>query len=287
VRQALRAGSLLLALAAAPLGAAYEMRWVQFPALQEFGGRAVELEGLLARPRDAGPFAALVLLHGCGGFYTREGDVAASYRDWLERLATAGYVALLVDSFNPRGYRSICELDPRPIRASGERLEDAYAAAAWLAREPYVRADRIGLIGWSNGASGVLYSLAPERRRLPGFRAAIAFYPGCAALARASSPYRPYAPLLVLAGGADDWTPAVHCERLAKIAREQGAAVEIAIDPGAHHGFDRIDSPLRFRPAVRNPNSPTARSATVGGDPGARKNALARTFEFLARTLEN
>lgn len=283
----LRAALLALAAGAAPPAAAdYETSWVSFPALEPFEGRAVELEALLFRPRGVGPFPALVLLHGCGGFYTREGYVTASYRDWLERFAAAGYVALLVDSFNPRGYRSICELQKRPILAGRERAADAYAAAAWLAREPYVAPDRIGLIGWSNGASGALYGLLPENRRPPGFRAGVAFYPGCRALAQSKTPYRPYAPLLVLAGEADDWTPAGPCVELTAIAKNQGAAMEIVTYPGAHHSFDRVNLPLRFRPEVRNPNRPDGRGATVGGHAEAREDALRRTLEFLARHLK-
>ncbi|HXF66599.1 MAG TPA: dienelactone hydrolase family protein [Burkholderiales bacterium] len=285
--RALAASLALAAWAAASAAAGYETRWVAFPALEPFEGRAVELEALMFRPRGAGPFPALVLLHGCGGFYTREGYVTASYRDWLERLAAAGYVALLVDSFNPRGYRSICELQKRPILVHRERVADAYAAAAWLAREPYVAPDRIGLIGWSNGASGTLYGLRPENQRQPGFRAGVAFYPGCGALARSETPYRPYAPLLVLAGEADDWTPVAPCVALTAIAKEQGAAMQIVTYPGAHHSFDRIDLPVRFRPEVRNPNRPEGRGATVGGHPEARADALERVFEFLARHLKH
>jgi len=35
--------------------------------------------------------------------YTRSGNITSSYVHWLDLLAETGYVALLVDSFNPRG----------------------------------------------------------------------------------------------------------------------------------------------------------------------------------------
>jgi dienelactone hydrolase len=283
----LRALAAALALSAAgPAVASYDTEWVEFPALEPFDGRPVPLSGLMYRPLGTGPFPALVLMHGCGGMVTNQGYVTASYRYWAERLALEGYVALLVDSFGPRGYRSICELQLRPIRESRERADDIYAAQEWLAAQTYVARDRIGVIGWSNGASGTLYGMRESRPRR-GIRAAVAFYPGCRTLARSKTPYRPYAPLLILAGEADDWTPAAACVELAAIARKQGAAMETVTYPGAHHSFDRINSPVRYRPNVRNLNKPDRKGATAGEHPEARKDAIRRTLEFFALHLKN
>jgi dienelactone hydrolase len=276
----------LLLVASAGASPAYETEWVEFPALKEFNGEPVELSALLFRPAGPGPFPAIVMLHGCGGFYTRQGFVTASYRYWLDLLATHGYAALLVDSFNPRGHRTICEQQKRAILISRERVEDAYAALRWLAQRRDVRPDRIGLLGWSNGGSGTLYTLRASLRDR-GFRAGVAFYPGCRALSQSKTPYRPYAPLLVLSGEADDWTPAAACVELAAIARQGGAPMEIVTYPGAHHSFDRINSPVRYRPDVRNANRPGGRGATVGEHPAAREDATRRTLEFFARQLKN
>lgn len=275
-----------LALAAGgPAAANYDAQWVEFPALEEFNGEPVQLSGLMFRPLGPGPFPALILMHGCGGMYTNQGYVTASNRHWAELLALDGYVALLVDSFGPRGFRSICELQKRPIRENRERADDIYAARQWLAAQTYVAGDRVGLIGWSNGASGTLYGMRDSQTRR-GIRAAVAFYPGCRTLARSKTPYRPYAPLLILAGEADDWTPAAPCVELAAIARSQGAAMEIVTYPGAHHSFDRINSPVRYRPSVRNLNKPDLKGATVGEHPEARADATRRTLEFFARELK-
>ena len=272
--------------AAGPAAASYDTEWIEFPALEAFNGKPVQLSALMFRPRGPGPFPALALMHGCGGMYTNQGYVTASYRHWAELLALEGYVALLVDSFGPRGYRSICELQERPIRESRERAADIYAAREWLAAQPYVAAGRIGVIGWSNGASGTLYGMRESQRRR-GIRAAVAFYPGCRTLARSEPPFRPYAPLLVLAGEADDWTPAAPCVELAEIARKQGAPMEIVTYPGAHHSFDRINSPVRYRPHVRNLNRPDRKGATTGEHPEARKDAIRRTLAFFALHLKN
>jgi len=277
--------SLLLVLAPAAPSAAYKSEWVNFPALEEFNGRPVQLDALVYRPAGNGPFTALVLLHSCSGMFASSGEVTRSYLHWAELLAGYGYVALLVDSFNPRGYPRICELQQRPIRESRERVQDAYAALKWLEKQDYVAKGRAGLLGWSNGGTGTLYALR-STQPLRGFRAAVAFYPGCRTLSRAKTPYTPYAPTLILTGEADDWTPAKYCVALSGIAKKQGAPLEIVVYPAAHHAFDRLNLPERYRPDVRNLSKPDRRGATVGEHPEAREKAIARTLDFFAQTLK-
>jgi len=277
---------LALALASPPAPASYDTQWVEFPALKEFEGRPVQLEALLFKPLGAGPFPGVVLLHGCGGMLTSQGHETRSYRFWLDLLASNGYAALLVDSFNPRGYRTICDQQKRAILISRERVDDAYAAHRWLKSRPDVRADRIGIIGWSNGGSGTLYTLR-DSQPARGFRAGVAFYPGCRTLSRSKTPFRPYAPLLILAGDADDWTPASFCKDLTRTAKSGGAPIDIVSYPSAHHGFDRLNSPVRYRPDVRNVNRPGGRGATVGGHPEAREDAVKRTLAFFGSHLKN
>lgn len=87
--------------------------------------------------------------------------------------------------------------------------------------------------------------------------------------------------MLIQAGGADDWTPAHFCEKLAAEANAIGVSAAIDVYEGAHHGFDRIEGRVRHRPDVRNLSSPTGWAATVGPDPGARAKSLERTMTFL------
>jgi dienelactone hydrolase len=273
-----------LVLAQPAQAAEHDVQWVAFPALKDFEGRQVRLDALLYRPAGPGPFPALVLLHGCSGMLTSQRYLTTSYRNWAEILAARGYVALLVDSFNPRGHWSICDQQKRAILERRERVEDAYAALRWLNEQAFVGRGRIGLLGWSNGGTGTLHSI-DESRDYRGFRGAVAFYPGCRTISRSDPPYRPYAPLLVLSGEADDWTPAAPCVAVAEAAKARGAPMEIVTYPGAHHSFDRINMPVRYRPTVRNLNNPDRLGATVGEHPEAREDAIRRTVAFFARTL--
>lgn len=244
------------------------------------GDLAPRLIGYLYRPPQPGPRPAVVLLHGCSGLRTERGALTRSHRAWGEWFAGRGYAALFVDSFGPRGYREICTLSPRPILPQRERVGDAYAALEFLRALPDVDPRRVFLVGWSNGGASSLHAMDAARPGR-GFRAAVAYYPGCAGLRGREPAFAPYAPLLILAGEADDWTPAQPCRDLVARSRAQGARAEIVTFPGAHHAFDRIGLATRFRADVRNLNSPSGWGATVGSHPQARADSLRRVEAFL------
>jgi dienelactone hydrolase len=246
-------------------------------------GPGVQLKAVVHRPEGNGPFPAILLLHGCSGLWGRNGEPTASHTFWADHFRQRGYVAVLLDSFGPRGEKEICTQQTRRVRPDRERVDDAWAARRWLAADPDIDPRRIFVMGWSNGATTVLNAVL-RRPPVPGqgFRAAVAFYPGCRVLARRDS-YHPHAPVLILAGGADDWTPAADCVALAKSA---GPGVEIDVYEGAHHAFDRVDGRVRHRPDVRNLNSPSGRGATVGPHPEARKKALQRVTEYLDKAAD-
>ena len=244
-------------------------------------GPGIELAGVLHRPEGKGRFPAIVLLHGCSGLCGKDGLPTASYTFWAEHFRDRGFVALLVDSFGPRGEREICTQKKRTISESRDRAKDAYAALAWLESRDDVLPGHVHLMGWSNGGSTALFAMregstsaSPDGSR---FRSAVAFYPGCGVLSKAR--YRPIGPTLIQAGGADDWTPARDCELLARSA--EGPGIELDVYPGANHAFDRLDLPIRMRPDVRNLASPKGRGATVGTDPGARALSIERSTAFV------
>jgi dienelactone hydrolase len=229
----------LLATLAGFAAQAYAGKFVPF----ESGGetKRVQLIGYLARPEGSGPFPAVVVLHGCGGFHQ---DMLA----WADRLRRWGYVALAVDSFGPREIETNCgTFADQPI--------DAFRALAYLKTQPYVRADHVAVLGFSMGGNSVLAAL--ERGSISGlysdkFRAGVALYPKCS-----SSSGIMTAPTLVLIGALDDWTPALDCEAMAAgrselgISRSPGdrSLVQLNVYPDAHHGFDLAG--LRFSNGIK------------------------------------
>jgi dienelactone hydrolase len=258
----------------------------------QWAGADVTLTGELFLPaahdQPSPRSPAVVLLHGCGGLYTQRGQLTGRHREWAQRFAAWGFVALLVDSFGPRGLGPICTLKDRPIHPWRERTLDAYAALEYLAARADVDRTNIFVMGWSHGGStvtGVVREQAPgPRGDGPRFKAAIAYYPGCERPLRAQH-YRLTVPVLIQHGAADDWAPAAPCVTLAAKLQPLGMSVETILYPEAHHGFDAPNSPLRFRPDVYNPRAPGERGAHVGTHEPARLQAIADTKRFLDQQL--
>jgi dienelactone hydrolase len=258
---------------------------VSFVGEPQDGRTAARVDGVLVVPPGTGPFPALVMLHGCTGLRTRTGAIQRKIRFWAEHLRDLGYVSLLVDSFTPRGIDEVCTGRHMlsPVR---DRADDARGALRYLQGRPEVRPDRIGLLGWSNGAAATLSVLFDEGSVVRDFRAAVAFYPNCTRKYPGGPEFRPYAPLYVLVGALDDWTPAAPCMALVERARAAGAPIAIKVYPGAHHAFDAPSTPIRYRPEVKNHSKQDGDSgATVGTDPAARADAITEVTGFLAAQL--
>ena len=236
------------------------------------GAESVRLVGYMARPAGAGPFSAVVLLHGCCGFHS-------SMISWADRLSRLGYAALAIDSFGPRGIDENCNAF-FPLQAA-----DGYAALRYLTTKPFVRASHVAVMGFSQGGWSVLASLEKgviEQRYPEKFRAGIAFYPICQYASGITT-----APVLVLIGDADDWTPSSSCDAMVSGRSELGAPrmpgdrslIELVIFPGAHHGFDLLDLSLIPTRGVM------AYGHRVEYNEEATKNAIVRVRDFLRRTM--
>jgi dienelactone hydrolase len=240
----------------------------------QFASGDATLVGYLARPAGKGPFPAVVLLHGSGGFHS-------SMVSWADRLGRWGFVALAVDSFGPRGLEGVGNV-------AKEQVGDAYAALRYLAGLPWVRANAVALMGFSFGGSSTLANLEQDSsiaRLYPDkFRAGIAFYPECSGSSGLMA-----VPLLILIGERDDWTPAGDCADMAAgksvipVSRQPGdrSRVKLVVYPGAYHGFDVADMGIL-----------PGRSATVRGhhleyDEAATRDAAAQVRAFLDGVMKD
>ena len=237
----------------------------------------------ILKPVGPGPFPAVVVLHDCSGLGPRS---SGSPRRWAKLLLDQGYVVAMPDSFSTRGFANgVCTEPNRDGVGPLRRARDAYEAFDHLRTLPYVDGKRIGAMGGSHGGSTTLATIASSVVARPAasrFRAGVALYPGCSM----GSPsfrtrYQPSAPLLILAGELDDWTPAQPCRELARVA---GDKVRVKVYPGAHHSFDS-NAPLRYVTARVNSNSPTGRGATTGGNAEAWADSIRKVMEFFRREL--
>ena len=273
-------------------------------------GLPQDLPTEIYKPDGDGPFPAVVIMHDCSGLGARSSGAPAR---WAQLLATQGYVVALPDSFTPRGFpggvctapsgNSTPKVNPLP------RAYDAFATLAYLRQQPFVDGAHVGVMGGSHGGATTLTvdtmpvaTTAPLAQEKPGgFAAALALYPGCGtrygnwSVKREAGDhgkvvdfigtYQPVAPLLILIGEKDDWTPAEHCRMLAERAQAAGYPVTIKIYPGANHSFDGA-SPERYVADRRNANAPEGRGATTGGNQAAWNDAMQEVTAFFGKYLK-
>ena len=264
------------------------------------------------------PQAALpcvVACHGSRGWAPHHHDHIAN---WL----AAGIAVFRVHSFDARHIESTVETQMMVTHAM--MLADAYAALELLATHPSIDAERVGISGWSLGGTVALYAawspiaeaLAPSGAR---FAAHLPFYP--AAHMRPEDQRWEQAPVMVLHGESDDYTPLALVTGLARIAAEHGKTIQVVQYENAHHSFDsqepitwnpaaiRLDErtlqidmqgnmSAELAPGIKIPlNEPHERLAAFqhqqanilgahyGGDPAARASAQQTSTNFLKESL--
>jgi dienelactone hydrolase len=217
--------------------------------------QGLALPAKLVRPKwssTVGKRPAMLVLHGSGGLLKmpEKGDPLCSSKmetqfvDWSNRLAKLGYTVLLPSSYSARGF---CDLHedtgriPKTFNDKEEqviaRLYDTDAAARYLCARSEVDCERMGLLGFSQGATAVMtalhwqidhaiayfrdnksgsvdFPIVDVKPGRPEFQMGIAYYPGCgfdglvplstSSGAAIENKYTATAPLTILHGSADD-----------------------------------------------------------------------------------
>jgi dienelactone hydrolase len=195
-------------------------------------GKKIELRANIFKPEGEGPFPAVVLLHACGGI------VSCDYT-WANKLVEWGYVAFVIDSLGPR-YKSSCCSSLTASPTFLERALDAHSAKSYLRSLPFIAHDKIAVMGWSHGGNTVATAVSQSinfvfsNQELDPFKAGIAFYPYCV------GPVDFNAPLLVLIGEKDNWTPAEWCSDVVEeeLKEKPKHELKLKIYKNAHHRFD-------------------------------------------------
>ena len=244
--------------------------------------RKTNLVAYVFEPSTSGRHAAIVLLHGRAGCYSSaahgvytSGTLPKRHKQWGEFWADRGYIAILVDSFSPRGYpggfpRGSYEDRPAAVSEQTVRPLDAYGALRYLRNRDDVIKDRIGVQGWSNGGMTVLVTMgehAPgieQHKPETGFRAGLAEYPGCG-MEAIQGRYHAYAPLLLMIGSADQEVSPKRCEEFA----DRNKLAKIVYE-GAEHNFDDPEKSKQENPANRR----------------AAEDAMRRAESFFAENLK-
>ncbi len=237
-----------------------------------------KLVGYLFEPEGGGKHPAVVMLHGRAGPYSSAAKgvydaetLSKRHKEWGNFWAERGYVALLVDSFGPRGFPEgfpAGSYENRPAAVSEQTVRplDAYGALRYLRGRKDVVPDRIGVQGWSNGGMTVLVTMSQHAPGIEnptpetGFRVALAEYPGCG-MEAVSGEYRPYAHLLLEVASADAEVSPKKCAAFAERAKRGGADIDFVIYEGAEHNFDDPGKKKQSNPANQQATEETMKRA--------------------------
>jgi dienelactone hydrolase len=190
---------------------------------------------------------------------------------WGDYWAARGYLALLPDSFGPRGKAhgfgrfSHDDPDRDDVNEMTVRPLDAEGALTFLRARSDVTPGRIFLQGWSNGGStalNVMIRQGIQQADRSGFRAALAFYPGCGREALLKPVVATSAPIAMFLGSDDEEVSPTICQHVAERSRAAGTAIDVTLYPGATHDFD----------------DPGEKRQSVPGNVAAKEDAMQRAI---------
>lgn len=238
----------------------------------------------VSAPAGEGPFPVALLYHGCGGLVGADGP-----KEIMDRYAAAaneaGYVAVIVDSFTPRGigasnYKKVCS----GLRLRGAtRASDVVASLMYAESLPFATDEGFVLAGWSHGGWTVMEAMIddldrtwPKGMKRPpadlynSVSGVYLTYPYCGfpSQARKKGWARPI-PASIVTAEFDTVARRNPCEKAFDRMAESGVPMAVEEFTGVTHAFDEEDQ------------SPTS---SFKYDPDATERALERFKAFLVET---
>ena len=199
--------------------------------MQSFGsgGHQIEVEWFAASSgmgAGEGPSArpAVLLLHGADGMTYAEG-----YRFAARAVAASGYHVAFVHYLDRTSDRRVAYSRLRqdfPLWT--ETVRDA---VSWLAIQPSVDQQRLGIVGLSLGAALAFATAAND----PRVRAIVDYSGPLPDELAEQRPRLP--PTLILHGASDPIVPVSHAHALERLLQNQGTPHEIKIYEGQGHGL--------------------------------------------------
>ncbi len=222
------------------------------------------------------PVPALVWVHGGPGGQSRMG-----YSSLIQYLVNHGYAVLAVNNRGSSGYgKTFFQLDDQN-HGEGD-LQDCIEGKNWLAQQPYIDGDRIGIIGGSYGGFMTMAALtfAPEEfdvgvnifgvtnwlrtlKSIPpwweSFREALYLEMGdpytedSIRLHRISPLFHTEnvtKPLLVLQGATDPRVLQIESDEIVENVRKNGVPVEYVLFEDEGHGFVKRENQIKANESI-------------------------------------
>lgn len=241
---------------------------------------------------------------------------ADHHLEYMAMYREMGFATFEIQSFNSRNISST--VGDQTSVTTAMMILDSYKALEILGKDKRIDIGNVAITGWSLGGGVALFSAWEPLITSIGiderFKAHLAFYPPCLVdmdLIKFSD-----APIHILIGEKDDWVTANACEDLVKDLNAHNVNIGITVYEEAHHGFDRIGSPVKekdgyatgdchFRmrsdgallmnifniPMITPFRQKVAlgwcadRGTTIGGNPSARKKSFSFARNFMEKHL--
>ncbi|GLQ11058.1 carboxymethylenebutenolidase [Devosia yakushimensis] len=212
-----------------------------------YAGADGEMKGYLARPKEGGPFGAVIVIHENRGLNPHIKDVT-------RRVALEGFIALAPDYLSDQGGTPANEDDARALFGN---LDPAAVAADGVATIAYLKTldganGKVGAMGfcWGGGTVNALAVASPD------LAAGVAYYGGQPAAADVP---KIKARLLLHYAGLDDRINA-GIPAYEEALKAAGTDYELFVYDGVNHAFNNETSAARYDKAAAD----LAWSRTIG-----------------------
>lgn len=224
------------------------------------------IPGFIAQPNMEGIFPGIVVIQEWWGLTDHIKEVCM-------RLARLGFVAVAPDLYHGKVGRSAEENMALRAQVSDKSvLRELDGAVACLKSQPFVKKERIGVIGFCFGGRYSLIFGCHSKE----LAATVVFYgPPINTQITEKTPLNPIdmipnlaSPLLGIFGEADASIPLEVVGRLKEALQKAGKSFEIKTYPGAQHAFNNDTNAERYHP-------------------DASKDAWGRSIDFLNRHLKS
>ena len=193
-----------------------------------------EVFGILTFPENKGinkKYPLVVGVAGSDGWGDHHYDYLKMYRD-------NGIATFELKSFTSRGITTTVGTQTEVTMAM--MILDSYRALDKLALHPNVNIENIAITGWSLGGGVSLFSGWEKLIKAIGsnnrFSAHLPIYPPC--MIRVGDLEFTDAPIHILIGELDTWTPASACETLVSDLSKHKDNISLTIYENSHHSFD-------------------------------------------------
>ena len=271
-----------------------------------------EVYGILTLPIDSVSDQKYPLIIGVAG--------SLAWRDhhyeYLDMYQKAGFATFELKSFKSRDIESTVGSQVEVTTAM--MILDAYRALEKLSEHPNIDKNKVSITGWSLGGAVSLFSAwLPLKNAITkelSFASHLPIYPPC--FVDPENTDFTDAPIHILIGENDNWTPAKPCIEFVKKINKKGN-VGLTIYPNAHHSFDskseltQNEKGYSFKDCMFKlsddgdvlmnylslpMSSPfmqkigflfcVERGVTLGGNPQAREMAFKFAKDFMKKTLK-